>query len=810
MRSLSLPGTALVSALAATTTWLTVSSWSGFSAKPSTYLVPVLVGCGLVAMSGALLRSARLHPAVVALAQTALVAVWLNHRFASDSAMLGWLPTPTSLRDSLDVLAASVDAAKSYAAPVPESVTALPPVLIMIGSLAAVVVDLLACGLRRVPLAGLPLLAMYTAPVSVLGGGVTWWTFALIAVGFLSLLAAEEASRLAHWGRGLAQFPGGDHRPRGINQTVWPSARKIGFTATAMAVVLPVFVPTFSSGILSGSGIGDGPGAGGVRISNPILNLKRDLERGQDVPLLTVTTSDPAPSYLRVAVLDVFDGARWKPGRRDIPVQQRVEDGIPAPPGLSSGVSGTPQNYQIAAATGFKSGWLPTPYPYIDVSVGGDWRYDASTLDIVSAAKGKTTSGLDYQVLGVDLKPTAAQLESAGPTPSKLFSRYTDVASEVPDDVGELAKRVTAAGTNRAERAALLQDWFAKPHADEARDPSFTYDLNQARDGSSIGALTDFLTTSRTGYCEQFAGAMALMARTLSIPARVAVGFLRPERTGRPGGWVFSSHDLHAWPELYFEGVGWVLFEPTPAGRVGATSPSYTPGLLPSDQPTSTASPTTPTPTATSSVRPSPPVLPPEPGGPSESAGGGSGVRWPLLILLALPVLLLLGALPRLARIFVRRRRWALASTPSDLAEAAWAELRDSMIDLRLPWDDRVTVRVRARDIGPLFSRRPGKGEEHLARVVRSNPEAQAALDRIVLLIERARYARTTPAIADLKGDVRLCVDSLRVGVERGVRRRADWLPVSMYTRSRPRTRGDAGIALSEPSLMEPSLPGSS
>jgi transglutaminase-like putative cysteine protease len=802
VKGLHLPSSALVSALAALTTWLTMSTWSGFSEEPGKYLGPLALSCALVALAGALLRSARLHPVLVLLGQLALVALWLNHHFAPGPSILGWLPTPASVRECSDVLGASIDAAKSYAAPVPHSVPAFPPILIAVGSLCAVLVDFLACGLRRVPLSGLPLLAMYTAPVSLLDGGVPWWKFALIAVAFLFMLAAEEAGRLAHWGRDLGLAPGSTERQwrHATNQTVWPSARKIGLTATAMAVVVPIYIPTFVGGMLSGSGTGVGAGGGGVRISNPILNMKRDLERGDDVPLLLVRTTDPSPEYLRVAVLDVFDGSSWKPGRRDIPVDQRVDNKLPDPPGLDTSVATTKQNWQIFADEGFRSSWLPAPYPYTQVEVPGDWRFDQSTLDIISAARGKTTKGISYKVTGLQVRPTAAELESAGAIPAEIFSRYTDVDPQVPDEVADLAARVTRAGSNRAERAVLLQDWFAMPHADEANDPSFTYDIAQAADGSSIEALTDFLKVSRTGYCEQFAGAMALMARTLSIPARVAVGFLKPQANSE-GDWVFSSHDLHAWPELYFEGVGWVIFEPTPSSRIGAEPPSYTAGLQPSDQPTATSSPSASDPTATGSISPRGPTLPPEPVNSSGGSAGGPVGRWALLLLLVLPVLALLAAGPRLARTAVRRRRWAGAHTAVDQAEAAWAELRDSMIDLRLPWDDRVTVRNRAKDIGPLFCRRPGKGEEDLARVIRSNPEAQAALDRILLLLERARYARTVPDVVDVRGDVTLCVEALRIGVERSARRKADWLPASLLSRRRRAAKGDAGLALSEPSL---------
>ena len=81
------------------------------------------------------------------------------------------------------------------------------PLLILGGLACLLLVDLLACTLRRVPLAGLPLLTVYSVPVSLVGGGVSWWVFALTAAGFLGLLFLQESDQVARWGRPLGQDP---------------------------------------------------------------------------------------------------------------------------------------------------------------------------------------------------------------------------------------------------------------------------------------------------------------------------------------------------------------------------------------------------------------------------------------------------------------------------------------------------------------------------------------------------------------------------------------------------------------------------
>ena len=123
-----------------------------------------------------------------------------------------------------------------------------------------------------------------------------------------------------------------------------------------------------------------------------------------------------------------------------------------------------------------------------------------------------------------------------------------------------LAEKITRGQTSSYGQAVALQRWFA----DSGR---FTYSLN-VHEPASPQALIRFLTTQRRGYCQQFAFAMAVLARLLDIPSRVAVGYTAGTSVGHDR-WVVKTSDAHAWPELYFQGVGWLRFEPTPAGSGG-------------------------------------------------------------------------------------------------------------------------------------------------------------------------------------------------------------------------------------------------
>jgi hypothetical protein len=288
------------------------------------------------------------------------------------------------------------------------------------------------------------------------------------------------------------------------------------------------------------------------------------------------------------------------------------------------------------------------------------------------------------------------------------------------------------------------------------------------------------------GYCEQFAAAMALMGRTLNIPSRVVVGFLRPEEES-DGVYVYSAHDLHAWPEMYFEDTGWVRFEPTPAIQAGVV-PSYTREDVnrAEDDPSATDSASaTDGPTQSRDPRLDEGAIP---GAGDTGSTGGRVAGYLVGALLGL----LLGLAPRLTRAWVRRRRWGTATTAPALAEAAWDELRDTALDLGVAWDDRETLRTRSRALVTGFGR-PGSDEDALGRASDrgpgADPEAEEALERLVVLVERARFSRGLPVDATtadrVQADTETCAVALRTGVGRRRARRAEWLPASLW-RGRP------------------------
>ena len=779
----SLPSMLGLPLVAAATTWVAMLSWRSFTDDDAGFLAPLFFLGLAIAGTGALARWWRVPgPAVVALQVLAAVVVF------------GWtvvgtlLPLGGGWDEWLTAFSVAGDTAQGYAAPVPAQAPSIGPLLAGGGVATMLVVDLVTCTLRRVPLAGLALLTVYSVPISLLGGGIPVAVFVLTAGGFLSMLFLHETEQINRWGRPLERHDdgGGVPGPRvtdGFLGTRTGASRAragtIGSVATALAVVVPLGIPTLSLQLFDfGAGSGNGSE---VTIENPTADLLRKLNRGRDIPLVTVSTDDPDPRYLRVTVLKRFSGTEWSPGNRDIPPENRPDGPMPALQGVSSRVPREEHRYQVSIDQAFRSSWLPTQAPITAIRAPGDWRFDAATTDFFHWDEDLDTRGMDYTMTSVDLDITAQGLEDASLSITDVDDEYTDLPEDLPDLVSELAFDVTGDAVSKYEKAVDLQDWF--------RD-NFEYSLRDGPDGNGAGDLVSFLSDDeggRIGYCEQFAASMAVMARALGIPARIAVGFLEPDGIGG-GTFVYSAHDLHAWPELYFDGFGWVRFEPTPPIRA-ETVPSYARGLGdpagPDGGPSATASDSASpgaSPGARDSQRPDTQLPDVSSGQDGQGDGGppwrgiGGGLGGGLLVVVAL---LLPSTLRR------RARTGRLAAGP----EGAWDELHATVEDLGLSWPGARSPRDTRDRLVEMFG---APGDEFAvprpARGPDVNPDAVVALDRIVRDLELLRYSRDHLVAAGvLSAEVLTCVEALEAGASPRARRRARWWPVSALPGARGR-----------------------
>ncbi|MGW0993860.1 transglutaminase TgpA family protein [Streptomyces sp. NPDC002523] len=726
----------------------------------SILLVAVQTGVGAVARRVPLAR-----PLTVA-AQALVTLMLLTLFFAREQAVIGLLPGPDALRHFGDLLQQGSDDVNRYAIPAPLTDGIK---LMLIGGVLVIhlLVDTVAVTFRSAAPAGLPLLALYSVAAGLADGGADWLWFLVAAAGYLMLLLAEGRDRLAQWGRVFGGAPRAPGAPEGGAVAPVRTGRRIGAVALGVALMVPLALPAMQGGLLektgTGIGPGDGPG-GGPSAVNLLVSLRDSLNVDNDRQVLSLrtTANNLSDMYVRIVSLDDFDGTTWKASRRDV---VSVPDVLPTPAGLDADVRRTFVSTTITAADWYVQDWLPMPYPPADVKIGGNWRYEPVGMTLVGD-RGQNTHGRRYVVTSLDVQPSPQQL-AAAPEPSAALRReYTKVPSSLPEVVARTAREVTSGSANHYEEAVKLQDYFAV-------DGGFQYDT-QVQVGRGPDAIAKFLE-KKQGFCIHFSFAMAAMARTLGIPARVAVGFA-PGTPQGDGSVSVSLKDAHAWPELYFEGVGWTRFEPTPTR---GTAPAYTQPDTPGNSVPDETLPSHGS-SAAPSAEPSPsdgctgrlrrldmcdsPSAAPVP----HSGGGTPGGLWALLIGLGALVVLAVPLSPMLWRARVRSVRLGGHDRTGEGAAAhtlaAWQELTDSAWDVGIVPDESQTPRKAAARIVDLG---------HL------DPAAGAAVHRVAQALEQVLYAPEPRPVAGLAEDVRRVVTALHGAVGRRTRLRALFAPRS-------------------------------
>ncbi len=751
-RDQSAPYLAAFATLLAGGTLLPVVSGNGW-AWQAIFLVALITATGIG------LRSVTRSPGLVVLGQAVVGLLALTLVFAHEDAILGFLPGPAALRTMGDLVSSGMQATRQFSTPAP----AVPGIsfLLVLGVVAvAVAVDALAVTYGMAVAAGLPLLVLYCVPAAVLPNGASAVSFAMVAAGWLILLGHDGRLRVNEWGRVLRKGPESSRRRFGDDdlEVVGASARRLGVAVIAAAIVVPLLLPSLANGLIDPSHTGGSGGSGGglgATSVDPILTLKQNLTARSTEPVLSYTTSQALPPPLRLVTDDQFDGETWRTSDGRPSRDQSVSGALPTPTGLSSAVTATAERMKVKV-TSLTEGYLPVPYPTTKVSVSGNWVYAQDSLDIVG--RGSTTRGLTYTVNYLDVEPTVTQLQDAPPPSQDIVSAYTQLPDFLPASILRTAKRVTAKATTEYDKAAALQAWFRT-------GGGFIYDTNVVTK-SNVDAVSSFLA-SKHGYCVQFSSAMAVMARLLGIPARIGVGFL-PGTHQSNGTNTVSLNDAHAWPELYFEGVGWVRFEPTPAVRSGA-APSYS-------QPTVVPAPGS----STSSSATAPTAKPSTNAGVKGDIGGASAKKstsasTPARIASHVPVkgwvlialVLIAGLATPVAALMARRRRRRRARDAVSRAETAWAELLERVGDLGVMLPTGAT---------------PRQTQERLVLAASLGEEARDALSRLVGALESVRYAArptSTGSEEDLAQDVAIVVRAVRATTERAQRLRARVLPRS-------------------------------
>ncbi|MBC6447685.1 transglutaminase family protein [Actinokineospora xionganensis] len=716
----------------------------------------------VVTATGLALRAIRTPTLVVGLAQM-VALLFLVVALFTHSGILGVIPGPSAFAELGEVLRKSVDAVQTGVPPVPASTPMLCLVVIAIG-LVAVLVDTLAVSAGAPAACGLVLLCVYAVPASLADELLPWWSFVLGATSFALLLAVDGAHRHQQW----------RNRPA-LPDTATAFGSPTAMVSSALVLGLLAGVVVTGIGTVGGLPGGSGGGGGGGLALKPFTALRGMLDQGTNVELFRVRGLGNEGRYLRAMTLPRYDSNGGWTAADALPDDIPADSDLPPAPGDDGG--GTITRISIEPINS-QDLWAPVygiPRKLRDIPKG--LFYDQSGGMVYSRNPRKLPTYVEEADMS---QPTAADLRLAGYDFGEIDSVYL-TAEGIDPEVVALAKQITDSKTTMFDKALALQKHFERSNGFEYKTQTGT--------SSDEDALKEFLFRSKIGYCEQYASAMALLARAAGIPSRVAIGYTAGFQSGDYRS--ITTQDAHAWVEVFFPAQGWVTFDPTPLSDGRTYEAPYTT----SDPNTETSTPTSESAAPSESANPSTsaqqnPEDRPDTAGEAPTPGQGSwSIPWQLyaalicalllvavmaiahvrrdLLRFAVPVVAALGTLtvfflasilswwlavlvlvlvaatvPASLREWWRhdRRHAVLAGTASS-ASAAWTELMAESWDRGASMSDADTVRTAAR---------------RLSREHNLDEGGKQALRTVVSSVERSWYGGRTedPALAQAFDEV--------------------------------------------------------
>ncbi|WP_106507694.1 DUF3488 and transglutaminase-like domain-containing protein [Brachybacterium timonense] len=740
------PGAATVRSLVLFMAILLASTPLTLLLKGDAWIVFPLLGATPVIAAGMLLRLRLRGTVIVPLLQILVILALLiiatyRQNLVPPDAVLGDLPT---------ILGTTIVGGLS------EFVAGKPPlvvgargsvVLVLMIALITLALDLLAIDLSWHTPTALLLLGFSLLPVLQHPGGGPWWTIAG-PVGAAMLLLAV---RTVH---ADPEYLEGDQRPQAR-----PLQRPLRTTLATLAVITLV--------ALSAAPLGDrlpalaqtripltidqvkawqgrqGAQLGAVMVDDSVSVRRALLDQG-NTRVLSYTTDDADPGYLRLRTLTSFDGHTFQPGSGD------AGQAMPASPSDSRQLGETAleghdlatTRVQVAALGGHL---LPVPGHVRSIRAeapaaaspspagrpekgtngapgqqapeaqrpAGDGSHDTvdaplATLgtsgEVARTDPGTTVAGMTYDVRHERPQIDVDALRAVDPAglSDPLTSGYLSVG-DLPEASTELASQIVESTGARGayDTAMAFQEHFRT---------QFDYSVTVATPPGE-DPLTSFLS-EKVGYCEQFAATFALMMNSQGYPTRVAVGFTAGAPSG--DGYVVTSKNAHAWPEVWFgPDYGWIPFEPTPADAANGVNAGPVPQTEPEQETPQAQEPTAadqPEEQPTSEAR-GDSADPEEPTTPAQAQHGSDvgeetpeaarwwGVALAVALLAAAGVVAWIQGRRAVAR--WREARWDAAARAGDaaVAELAWAEVEAAvrtrrravtwlgwLAAVRLPW----------------------------------------------------------------------------------------------------------------------------
>ncbi|MCP4436816.1 MAG: transglutaminase domain-containing protein [Actinomycetia bacterium] len=360
----------------------------------------------------------------------------------------------------------------------------------------------------------------------------------LVAIGGYALAQAAWRNAAFRW------------QPHGTHGITRPLAAGLAIIIGALAVTSAItpLSPVQNDPVvdLRRGGLGDG---GPRTVVSPFVEVGSNLSSRSNDLLFTVRTD--TPDYWRLTSLEEYDpeAGIWVLANSYEPVR-----GGELAPGAEADAAVADAEMSIRSLGGI---WIPSPPDPLTVRSDIELNWDRASGSLISRSGDVATGDeLRFEAETPALDPATL----GGRQPGAATPRLLD-ASGTPTTLAAEAQLQTS-GLDTYESALALQNWFRS---------EFTYDetVDYSTSRDPLAAFLDL----RRGFCQQFATAFTLAARSLGIPARVVVGFTPGNPVqGDPTELAVYGRQAHAWPEVLIDGVGWVSFEPTPGRGNPATT----------------------------------------------------------------------------------------------------------------------------------------------------------------------------------------------------------------------------------------------
>lgn len=355
------------------------------------------------------------------------------------------------------------------------------------------------------------------------------------------------------------------------NSTIGPGFTRLVLfdlvkSGAAVTVVLLAMVPLmeiFGPPSFSSESIFAGEGDG----AQPYWGFERQMDtasRGDLGDEIVMRVHADKPSFWRGQTFDVWDGRFWHRTDVNSRVVNADSDG-----NVNVG-SADPKNEIVTQTFTMEQDGsdivfgapditrVDHPVPWLYQYTDGSLRAD---IDLAS--------GSQYTVESSRPFVTEDLLRSADPLTDDVPRDVRDsyLAVRVTPRVAALAVEITADAATAYDKVRALETWMAT---------NITYSTDIPPLPTGADAVEQLLFVDRIGFCEQIGTSLAVMARSLGIPARLAVGYVPNEFDRLRGSWTVRARDAHSWTEIYFPGVGWQGFDPTAKVPLSGPRPEST------------------------------------------------------------------------------------------------------------------------------------------------------------------------------------------------------------------------------------------